>query len=69
MCGFSLSTFPTNYALSSDAIEVDGVICESGPGTDLIAMFESFFSAVVKPASPIGGWRSSSGTSALRDRR
>ncbi|WP_445396943.1 alpha/beta hydrolase [Streptomyces sp. LE64] len=47
--GFSFSTFPMFYALRDPDVEVDAVICDSGPGEELGPLFANFLDAGVLP--------------------
>ncbi|MFK0042228.1 alpha/beta hydrolase [Paenarthrobacter sp. NPDC090517] len=48
--GFSFSTFPTVYSLMNSTHCISAVICDSGPGLDLVAVLEGFLTGGGIPA-------------------
>src|SRR5699024_5247775 len=47
--GFSFSTFPVSYILRDDSVRIDAVICDSGPGIELVPIFRNFLDAGLLP--------------------
>lgn len=64
VCGYSFSTFPSVYALTRGRVEIDGVICDSGPGVTLESLFAGFMR--VQPFPRIPGFRSERGRERLQ---
>lgn len=63
--GYSFSTFPSVYSVSRGLVDIDAVICDSGPGLTLESLFQGFMRVGKFPRIP--GFTSSKSVSALKE--
>lgn len=50
--GYSFSTFPSVYSASRGLVDIDAVVCDSGPGLTLESLFQGFMRAGKFPRIP-----------------
>lgn len=50
--GYSFSTFPSVYSASRGMVDIDAVVCDSGPGLTLESLFQGFMRAGKFPRIP-----------------
>ncbi len=62
--GYSFSTFPSVYSASRGLVDIDAVVCDSGPGLTLESLFQGFMKAGKFPRLP--GFTSLSSEAALK---
>ncbi|GAA1345957.1 alpha/beta hydrolase [Arthrobacter roseus] len=63
--GYSFSTFPSVYSASRGLVDIDAVVCDSGPGLTLESLFQGFMKAGKFPRIP--GFTSPSSEAALKE--
>lgn len=63
--GYSFSTFPSVYAASRGLVDLDAIVCDSGPGLTLESLFQGFMGAGKLPRIP--GFTSPSSEAALKE--